>query len=71
MWRYIELFLVSVIAPNAILVVYGILFGGIHLVFIPMMWRYIELFLVSVIAPNATMVVYGISSGGMHPVIYI
>ena len=40
MWRYIELFLVSVIAPNAAMVVYGISSGGIHLVFISMMCMY-------------------------------
>ena len=50
------------------MVVYGILFGGMHpVVFISIMCMQIEMFHVSVIAPNATMVNYGILFGGMHP----
>ena len=62
------MFPVSVIALNATIVVYGILFGGMHpIVFISMMSMQIEMFPVSVIAPNATMVVYGIIFGVIHP----
>ena len=50
------------------MVVYGILFGGMHPVFIFMMCMQIEMFPVSVIAPNVTIVIYGILFGGMHPV---
>ena len=58
---------VSVVPPNVTMVVYGILFGGVHPVFISMMCMYIETFHVSVIVPHVTMVVYGILVGGVHP----
>ena len=50
------------------MVVYGILFGGMHPVFISMMCMQIEMFPVSAIAPNVTMVICGILLGSMHPV---
>ena len=66
------MFRVSVIASNATMVVYGILFGGVNpLVYIFTMCMQIETFRVSAITPNATMVVYGILFRGMHPVVLI
>ena len=65
------MFRVSVIASNATMVVYEILFGDVHpLVYIFTMCMQIEMFRVSAIAPNATMVVYGILFRGMHPVVF-
>ena len=63
MWT--ETFHVSVIAPNDIMV-YGILFGGMHPIFISMIFMWTGTFHVPVIAPNA-ITVYGILFGGMHP----
>ena len=64
----IEMFHVLIIAPNTTMVVYGILFGGMHSIFIFMMCTQIEKFHVSIIAPNATLVVYGVLFGGVHPI---
>ena len=66
---YTETFPVSVTAPKATTVVYGILYGGSHhVVFISVMCMYIESFPISVIAPNATLVVYGILYGGIYSI---
>ena len=51
---------------NAVMVTYGILFGGIHIVFISMICMYIEMFPVSIKPAKATMVVYGILFDCIH-----
>ena len=62
----ISVVMVTFMAPNATIVAYEILFGGMHpVVFISMMFH------VSVMAPNATNVADGILFGGMHPVVFI
>ena len=54
------------------MVIYGVLFGGIHsVIFISMIYIEIEMFHESVIDPNATMVVCGVLFGGIHPVVFI
>ena len=50
------MFHVSVIATNATVVIYGILFGNMHPVVFISTCKWIETFHVSVIATNATVV---------------
>ena len=62
------MFHLSVIAPNAMLIVYGIIFGGIHLIGPNAMLVVYGIIFggIHLIAPNGMLVVYGIIFGGIH-----